>query len=72
MDAANASGIAAAMPMFIYHSQDDEWVPLSHLSQWAAKLPGAVTRVFDDRGHSFTGKAFVELIADIKALHSLG
>lgn len=72
MDADAASGLAAAIPMFIYHSEDDEWVPFSHLSQWAAKLPGIVSREFDDRGHSFTGKAFVELIADIKALHGPG
>jgi len=68
MDAGAASRLSAAMPIFIYHSRDDEWVPFAHLAQWTSKMPGMVARQFDDRGHSFTGKSFVELVDDIRAL----
>jgi predicted alpha/beta hydrolase family esterase len=63
---------AAALPrigaIFMYHSADDEWVPFSHLAQWASKLPDATQRAFTDRGHSFSAMAFPELIADIRSL----
>lgn len=68
MDAGAAADLPAAMPIFIYHSRDDEWVPFVHLAQWFGKIPGAVARTFDDRGHSFTGTDFVELVNDIRAL----
>lgn len=68
MDAGTASDLPAAMPIFIYHSRDDEWVPFSHMEQWAVKIPGAVVRTFDGRGHSFTGTDFVELVEDIRVL----
>lgn len=63
---------ASSMPtigaIVLYHSEDDEWVPFSHLARWADKLPGAKARSFTDRGHSFSASAFPELIDDIRSL----
>ena len=71
-DFALAVDFASSLPrigaIVMYHSEDDEWVPFSHLTQWAAKLPAARIRPFNDRGHSFSAKAFPELIADIRSL----
>jgi predicted alpha/beta hydrolase family esterase len=71
-DFALAVDFAKALPsmgaIVLYHSEDDEWVPFSHLARWAEKLPGAISRPFTDRGHSFSAKAFPELIADIRSL----
>lgn len=41
------------MPIFMYHSRDDEIVPFSHLSMYAEGLPQAVVREFEGRGHQF-------------------
>lgn len=71
-DFAMATDFAATLPevgpIVMYHSADDEWVPYSHLDRWAEKLPKATVRRFTDRGHSFAGTAFVELVGDIRAL----
>jgi predicted alpha/beta hydrolase family esterase len=51
------SGFAAKLPedlpVFIYHSRDDEVVPFAHLALYAEKLPRATVREFDGRGHQF-------------------
>jgi len=54
----------------LYHSRDDEWVPFSHLTDWAEKLPQAILREFEDRGHSFSGSKFLELVGDIQKCQS--
>jgi uncharacterized protein len=63
---------ASALPeigtIVMYHSEDDEWVPFSHLARWGEKLPGATLRRFTDRGHSFSASTFPELTADIRSL----
>jgi uncharacterized protein len=51
--------------IFLYHSEDDQWVPFAHLAQWADKLPAATVRPFTDRGHAFSAAAFPELVEDI-------
>jgi uncharacterized protein len=53
--------------IILYHSQDDESVPFGHLFLYAKKLPDALVRKFDHRGHTFT-EPFPELIKDIKAI----
>lgn len=63
-----ASALPAIGAIVMYHSEDDEWVPFSHLARWADKLPGARYRRFSDRGHSFSASAFPELIDDIRSL----
>jgi predicted alpha/beta hydrolase family esterase len=71
-DFALSADFASTLPMIgaivMYHSEDDEWVPFSHLARWAEKFPGARARRFTDRGHSFCTPAFAELIDDIRSL----
>jgi predicted alpha/beta hydrolase family esterase len=47
------SKLPKGLPVFIYHSRDDEWVPFAHLALYAEKLPQATIREFDGRGHQF-------------------
>lgn len=54
--------------LHLYHSADDEWVPFHHLEAWHRRLPQARVRRFDDRGHGFSARPFVELVEDIRAL----
>ncbi|MBU1292772.1 alpha/beta hydrolase [Patescibacteria group bacterium] len=51
--------------IFVYHSEDDPIVPFSALQKYTDKLPGAIARVFSDRGH-FLQPEFPELIESIK------
>lgn len=64
-------GFASSLPsigqIVLYHSEDDEWVPFAHLARWAEKLPGARSRTFANRGHSFSALPFPELLADIRS-----
>lgn len=57
--------------IFLYHSSDDEVVPLSHFRTFAGELPHVTTREFTNRGHLF-GRGFPELVTDIKNLHAHG
>lgn len=52
---------------FLYHSRDDEVVPVEHLHHYAKELPKATVREFAHRGHLF-GKGIPELVEDIKGL----
>lgn len=54
--------------IFLYHSKDDEVVPFSDLEKFSKKLPNAVPRLFEDRGH-FIIEEFPELLEDIKSLY---
>lgn len=62
-----ASKLPKNLPVFFYHSRDDEWVPFEHLSMYAKKLPQATSRKFDDRGHQFNNN-LSEVSQDIKGL----
>jgi uncharacterized protein len=53
--------------LFLYHSSDDEVVPISHVRCFARELPKAVVREFEHRGHLF-GRGLPELVEDIKGL----
>ncbi|MBA3426466.1 MAG: serine hydrolase family protein [Rubrobacter sp.] len=55
------------IPMFLYHSRDDEVVPFGHLALYAGRLPQATIRVFDARGHQF-GDDLSEVAEDIGRL----
>ena len=48
-----ASKLPEGLPVFFYHSRDDEWVPFAHLALYTEKFPRATIREFDDRGHQF-------------------
>jgi len=62
-----ASQLPKGVPIFLYHSRDDEWVPFAHLAMYAEKLPRATIREFDGRGHQFNND-LSEVAADIKSL----
>ena len=62
-----ASQLPQGVPIFLYHSRDDEWVPFAHLALYAEKIPQATIREFDGRGHQFNND-LSELAADIKNL----
>lgn len=48
-----AAKIPQGLPIYLYHSRDDEWVPFDHMALYKSKLPGAVVREFDGCGHQF-------------------
>ena len=62
-----ASKLPRELPVFFYHSRDDEWVPFAHLALYAEKLPQATIREFDGRGHQFKDD-LSEVAQDIKGL----
>ena len=62
-----ASQLPKDVPIFLYHSRDDEWVPFAHLEKYAEKIPQAIIREFDGRGHQFNND-LSEVAADIKGL----
>ncbi len=60
-----ASKLPEGLPMFFYHSRDDEVVPFEHLALYEANLPRATFREFDGRGHQF-GDDLSEVARDIR------
>ena len=62
-----ASQLPKGVPIFLYHSRDDEWVPFAHLAFYAEKIPQATVREFDGRGHQFNND-LSEVAADINSL----
>jgi predicted alpha/beta hydrolase family esterase len=62
-----ASQLPKGVPIFLYHSRDDEWVPFAHLKFYAEKIPQATVREFDQLGHQFNNN-LSEVAADIKSL----
>ena len=62
-----ASTLPRGLPMFFYHSRDDEWVPFAHLALYAETFPHANAREFDGRGHQFDDD-LTEVAHDIQSL----
>jgi len=62
-----ASKLPEGLPMFFYHSRDDEWVPFAHLALYAEKVPHARFRAFYGRGHQFDDD-LSEVAHDIEGL----
>lgn len=60
-----AEKLASIPRIFLYHSRDDEIVPFAHLMLYAARLPGAIIREFDSRGHQLRND-LAEIASDIK------
>src|ERR687897_885654 len=63
------SKLPESLPVFFYHSRDDEWVPFAHLALYAEKVPQARLREFDGRGHQFDDD-LSEVAHDIEGLES--
>jgi predicted alpha/beta hydrolase family esterase len=62
-----ASDLPKGVPIFLYHSRDDEWVPFAHLAMYAERIPQATIREYDGRGHQFNTD-LSEVAGDIKGL----
>jgi uncharacterized protein len=62
-----ASKLPEDLPVFFYHSRDDEVVPFAHLALYAERLQQATMREFDGRGHQFDGD-LSEVARDIEWL----
>jgi predicted alpha/beta hydrolase family esterase len=62
-----ASKLPEGLPVFFYHSRDDEVVPFAHFAMYAEKLPRATAREFGDRGHQFDDD-LSEVARDIQRL----
>jgi predicted alpha/beta hydrolase family esterase len=45
--------IPAAVPLYFYHSEDDETVPITHARLYAHAFPRAVFRRVQGRNHQF-------------------
>ncbi len=56
--------------IFFYHSRDDEIVPFEHLELYAAKLPQATLRAFEERGHQFRND-MTDIARDIMKAESI-
>jgi predicted alpha/beta hydrolase family esterase len=67
LDEGYASEILKGLPVFFYHSRDDDIVPFAHLALHAEKFPQATIREFDGRGHQLNND-LSEVAADIKGL----
>ena len=64
LDEGHAAKILRGLPIFFYHSRDDEVVPFAHLGMHVFKFPQATIREFDERGHQFDND-LSEVAADI-------
>ena len=64
-----ATKLPAIPRIFLYQSRDDEVVPFAHLAMYAAKLPQAIVRIFDGRGHQL-GNDLTEVAEDLKKVKS--
>ena len=49
----------------LYHSRDDDVVPVSHLDRYAEAMPKALVRKVDGRGHLFDDGKVADILADI-------
>jgi predicted alpha/beta hydrolase family esterase len=67
LDEDRASKLLKGIPIFFYHSRDDDIVPFTHLALHAEKFPQATIREFDGRGHQLNND-LAEVTADIKGL----
>jgi predicted alpha/beta hydrolase family esterase len=55
------------VPIYLYHSRDDEVVPFAHLALYAGRLPHATIRELDGRGHQLSDD-LAEVAEDIVRL----
>jgi len=56
-----------AKNIYIFHSADDEVVPVSHLAEYEKLLPTAQVKIFANHGH-FNQEEFPELVELIQSL----
>lgn len=61
------SKLPPSAPVFLYHSDDDETVPVAHLALFAKTFPNAKAQTLNGRGHQLKND-LTEVATDIKAL----
>jgi len=61
------SKLSDDVPLFLYHSNDDEVVPFAHLALYARRFPAAKAREINGRGHQMNND-LREVADDIKRL----
>jgi uncharacterized protein len=64
----NFSNLVHIPRIVLYHSRDDEVVPFTNLAIFKEKLPSAIVRPLNGRGHEFNNREFREIVDDIKSL----
>jgi uncharacterized protein len=64
-----ASKLPRGTPIFFYHGSDDEVVPFAHLALYAEKMPRAIIRALEGRGHQLNND-LTEVAADIRNLET--
>lgn len=62
-----ANKLPKQVPLFLYHSKDDDEVPIDHLKQYAKCLPMATLRTISKGGHQFNNDLSV-VAKDIESL----
>lgn len=62
-----AAMLPSGVPIFLYHGQDDEMVPCSHVEMYAKALPSAVVRRLEGRNHQLNND-LAEVARDIQRL----
>lgn len=63
----SVSSLSEKIPaIYLYHSSDDQVVPVSEIRKYQADLSQAIIRLFNDRGH-FRGE-LPEIVTDIQGL----
>jgi predicted alpha/beta hydrolase family esterase len=67
LDEGFASKLPKEVPIFLYHSRDDEWISFANVVRYAENIPQATIREFDGRGHQFNND-LSEVAVDIKGL----
>lgn len=65
-----ASKLPKGLPIFFYHSREDEVVPFEHLELYKQRLPQAAFREFDGPGHQFDDD-LSEVARDIEGLQEI-
>lgn len=68
LQAGFAAKLPKGAPIFLYHSRDDEVVPVAHLGLYAQRIPQATIRELDGRRHQLNND-LSEVAEDIKSLH---
>jgi predicted alpha/beta hydrolase family esterase len=51
----------------LYHSRDDDEIPVSHVDRYAEAMPNALVHKVDGRGHLFDDGNAADIIGDIAA-----
>jgi predicted alpha/beta hydrolase family esterase len=55
-------------PTFLFHSRDDEEIPVAHLDLYTRRLPEAKARTLDGSGHLFDKGDLSEIVAAVRSL----